>query len=768
MVNPKCTFVIDATFLFDASHKVFFGTPLLVVDGEDHTFLFGVVRDFLRLRRSLGIRRAAVVIGDDACRVTTPANIEKVTAFLKALRIPVVHEPETRVLDLCSMLSPIAAYFVTRNRHLLRFAGGKRVIILIGDKGEPEALDAAAIASRCGIGPDRIPAFLALTEGPAGTTLTRRQATALLQRYGDLPNLLENSSVVSARQTRARLRENKAILLERFRQLRPIRNASDITLDVDDRELDLDTDRAAELLKAHSFHSLVRLLPVPKGVQIRVCSSVKPARSYHAVTTADGISSLVSRLASAEVCALDTESSGKDAHNAELFGVSFSVKSGEAFYLPVVPDDLQGVGPEAALRALKNIVGGHTNFVGHNTKYDWVLLRRHGIEICHVHFDTMLAAHECFGDWDLLNLPHLAKRLLGKEITPYKDVVPKGQTFLDVPFTEMVNHACQDADTTIQLYRVLQEETVRRGILEQYRNETLRLAATLVNWEIEGIPVRTDRLSRLRRTVLNAVDAAQAAIVDFAGVVFDVNAEKEIRSILRRDAKIADLMGSRKATLSVLEDLAISHHLPRLVVKHRRAQRLLRRIEAILSAVEKGRLHPVFSQTKNAYDQLAAVNPSLFEDWGNVAVGSCFTHPVKVHFRSAGGSLDTVERLSGDVILRQDRRAARIPSRFLKVETLLDDVDDQDLLLCIMTGSSNEKLCHRFLCDRSSIAAIRHELATRYVALFRWLRSYRRETLDRGFAANGGRRRWLDGLGSSNVEKRERAANTAVRWLLRY
>ena len=81
---------------------------------------------------------------------------------------------------------------------------------------------------------------------------------------------------------------------------------------------------------------------------------------------------------------------------------------------------------------------------------------------------------------------------------------------------------------------------------------------------------------------------------------------------------------------------------------------------------------------------------------------------------------------------------------------------------------SNERLCRGFLCERSTAMSIRHDLATRYAASFKWLEVYRRQTLEQGFAVDGDRRRWLDGLGSSNVEKREHAVNFAVRWSLRY
>ena len=80
-----------------------------------------------------------------------------------------------------------------------------------------------------------------------------------------------------------------------------------------------------------------------------------------------------------------------------------------------------------------------------------MLLRRAGLPIRRLHFDTMLAAFDCHGDWPFFNLSYLAKHLLGKEVKSYHDVVGDGFSFLDLPFREMINHGCQDADVTLRL-----------------------------------------------------------------------------------------------------------------------------------------------------------------------------------------------------------------------------------------------------------------------------------------------------------------------------
>ena len=640
---------------------------------------------------------------------------------------------------------------------------------MIKSKNETTILDSAAVTSSLGIGPECIPAFLALTDGPPSAALTRRQAVSLLQRHPNLSQVLDDPSVVSSRQAKHKLRENGPVFRDRFRQFTPGAAGQRSRLHVEQLALEIDNDRSAELLRSHGFHSLVRLLPLARSTVACQARDDRRGPFYHAVTTPDGIRSLATRIVSAGVCALDTESNGKNPHTADLFGVSFSVKKGESFYVPALADDLNGtVARDAVLEALQHIFKSRIKFVGHNVKYDYVLLRRNGLEIPNIHFDTMLAAYECFGDWDLLNLPFVAKKLLGKEIKSYKEIVRRGETFLDVPFKEILLHACEDADVTLQLYRVLHKELIRRGLMDQYRSETISWVATLGKWEIDGVLVDGNRLLHLRTELLEQVDRARTAIMRSTDVTFDPDAEEDLSRVLRRDRGIADLMGDRKATLRLLEDLAICHPLPRLLVMHRRLQKQLRHVEGILRATESGRVHPVFSQTSNDHGQLTAIRPKLFEDFGHALVSGCFDHPLRRQFRSARRSLDIVQDLTGDTLLKKHRQAAGDSGRFLTTEMALNDMDHEDLLLSIMIGMSNSKLCRRFLCNRSAVASIRHDLEIQYFMSFRWLDEYRKETVERGYALDGDRRRWFDGLRSSNLAKRQSAVDSAVRWLLRY
>ena len=220
MPDAPAIFFIDGTGLLEASQKSFLGAPLLVVDGEDHTFLFGVIRDLLRLRQKLGINQGVFVIGEEAHKITTDANIEKSVAFLKQLGIAVVHDSHVHVLDLCGGLASLVTHVVTQDRSLLQFAkDGRRVVLF--DKEAIDVFTCETVISRLSVAPDSVPAFLALTSGPEHAVLTKREAIALLQQPGDLAEKIADPSTVSSRTIRNKLKANDDVILRRLKQFSP-------------------------------------------------------------------------------------------------------------------------------------------------------------------------------------------------------------------------------------------------------------------------------------------------------------------------------------------------------------------------------------------------------------------------------------------------------------------------------------------------------------------------------------------------------------------
>ena len=456
-----------------------------------------------------------------------------------------------------------------------------------------------------------------------------------------------------------------------------------------------------------------------------------------------GLQSAVAALRASQCCAVDTESSGRDPHSAELYGISISCKHGEAFYIPTLEQDIKGVERSRTMAVLREVFEGSIEVFGHNLKYDYVLLRRNGINIANIGFDTMLAAYDCFGDADFLNLQYLAKRLLGRTIRAHKDIVG------------------------LQLTGVLQQELARREIDQQYRNETLSLVKTLGDLECDGVPVDLSRLNSVRHSLADQAAHVKEAVIGRVGSCFNLDSDQEVTAVLKMDQVLAKVIGFRKVNGKLLEELAIGHETARLLVRYSRCQKRLRNIEAVLQSVQNGRVHPVFSQTRTDHCRLSSVKPKLFDSDNIKDLQLCLPGGLRQFFSDSRKALGILANEAGDNVLQSDLVAAEGCCR-LKSIPPLEDGDHFQFLLSIVTGVSDHQLCRIFLLDRSAVAAIRHDFQARYSSTFFWLDRFFKETAANGFASAHGRRRYFDGLRSSNLEKRNSALHSAVKWLLQW
>jgi hypothetical protein len=129
MVRPKDSFLIDTAFMIERTQKTFFETPLLTLDGKDHTFTFGFARDFLRMRRRLGIRHSMLVIGKDSHTLTSEHHLHDVMDFLQRFELPYINDPFNGNLQIVASLCAQFSHIVTADRRLLQLASDHLMIL---------------------------------------------------------------------------------------------------------------------------------------------------------------------------------------------------------------------------------------------------------------------------------------------------------------------------------------------------------------------------------------------------------------------------------------------------------------------------------------------------------------------------------------------------------------------------------------------------------------------------------------------------------------
>jgi len=771
MVALNEVVVMDLTFLLESSEKSFYGAPLFCgPQGEDNTVLYGVTRALLRLRNSVGIANGIIIIGKEAASVSSEKNVNRLVQLLRKLRVAVVYEPKAAAASLCRCLSSAARWVLTQNKVLFQLASNEfGVIVPDMASGGLEVITGEALKVSLGIRPDQVPSFLALTEGGKQAVFTKRQAVRLLEVHDSLEKALQHLSTVSSNGVRRLLSANKEVLVGRLRDMRleeavcpfPAFAGPELVFIRDDRN-------DVEILREYGFWSLVRLLPRSMTTGVPISANVKREVQYKAIRNEVGMRELQALVSKSEVCAMDTEASDKDPRNASLLGVAFSVNAGEAFYVPLTKVDLDGTSPEAIKIRLSKLFAGRTKFVGHNVKFDYVLLRRHGITIKHVFFDTMLAAYECFGDWEFFNLGAVVKKLIGKDIKRYKDIVGDGETLSDLPFGEVVEHGCADADMTLRLYHRLENELEKRSLLTQFSRQAMVLLRALAGKECTGVRLNMAAVYRRREVLTEDAATLRSAVIAEAGKEFDIDSLAEITKVLRDISPLCEQIGRRRLTLSQLEELAGTHSLSRLIVKYSRVQKLVRQLEVICREAKEGRVFPIFSQHRSEYGALSSTGPRICEPDGPLEATAVMDEVVRERMEDRGRSIGILQQITEDEVLKRDMRGWSKHSSLMGRDAVMRNLDQRDLLLATAIGLSDAALCRRFLIDRAKVPGIRRALAARYVKVFTWLADYRRDAMNQGFACHDGERKYLAGLKSSDINKRHKALRSVIQWLIRY
>jgi hypothetical protein len=420
---------------------------------------------------------------------------------------------------------------------------------------------------------------------------------------------------------------------------------------------------------------------------------------------------------------------------------------------------------EDVVRAIKKICGSGVRFVGHNIKYDSLLLRRNGMEVCDLHFDTMLAAYDCHGDWPFFNLPYVCKQVLGAQLKSYSDTVGDDETFLDMPLAAMVNHACQDADHTFRLYPVLSDQLRVRRILGQFVEGTMGVLRRLADLEYHGIAVDLEKVGRIRKQLLRRSEQLNISICAKAGRVVDVESLDDLKAVVAERVELRTYIGARRVTVPTLEQIAANVPLARHIVDLKRIHGRIARLESLYANVRNGRVYPLFNQISSRAG-LVTGRPNVFGSEGLPELKSSFERKAREFFTDPAKSLETLGRITKDPLLQ--RSTTDGPRRRSRKTSLLAGVEQDDLLLRLAIGQSDSELARRFMTERSAISRVRYDLEMEHRKMFRWLKKNRFKALDNGYAENGRLRKYIDGLKSSDLARRQEAARHVVRWLVRY
>jgi hypothetical protein len=329
----------------------------------------------------------------------------------------------------------------------------------------------------------------------------------------------------------------------------------------------------------------------------------------------------------------------------------------------------------------------------------------------------------------------------------------------------LVEHGCADADAALGLYSRLSKILKEKGIDKQFDSDVMPLLRLLGDKELDGVRVNIGVIMRTKDALASEVERARVSIIAEAGKQFDLDSMKDITTVFRAFDGLRDQIGRQPLRPGQLEQLAQGNELARAIVLYRRLQKQMRQLDAICKGEKYGKVFPLFSQLKAAHGSVSSADPRLFEPESALPPGAVLDKDIRQRIPDENRALDILQQLSGDRALKEDRQAGK--NEFIGGEQpSLVGLCHTHVLVSLSIGASNAALCKRFLIDARRASVLREEVTGRYPTLFGWLEECRRNIVSSGFASSGELVRYWEGLGSSDMEKRNRALRSAVRWLI--
>ena len=385
---------------------------------------------------------------------------------------------------------------------------------------------------------------------------------------------------------------------------------------------------------------------------------------YQLIDTEEKRNEIIKKLLSAKILALDTETTGTEPMLADLVGMSFSDEENHAYYIPV-PQDFNEA--QKIVQAFKPVFENEASLkVGQNIKYDMIMLHHYGIEVKGPLFDTMLA-HYVLQPELRHNMDYLAEIYLHYKTIHIDELIgAKGKNqknMRDLSPTDIYMYACEDADITLQLKNILEQELKKEGVEQLFYEIEMPLEPVLVNMETNGVLLDTSALKQTSVLYNQRMTEIEQEIYQLAGMRFNISSPKQVGDILFKEMKLIEKpkktkTGQYVTSEEVLESLRHKHPIVGKILDYRGLKKLLSTyIDALPELINPrtGRIHTSFNQAVTATGRLSSSNPNLqnipVRDDDGKEIRKCFIPDPGCEFFSADYSqieLRIMAHLSGD------------------------------------------------------------------------------------------------------------------------
>ncbi|MFT5163875.1 MAG: DNA polymerase-1 [Alteromonadaceae bacterium] len=671
---PENPFILvdGSSYLFRAYHSP---PHLTNSKGEATGAIYGVVNMIKSLMRQFKPSHIAIVFDAKgktfrndmykeykANRPPMPDDlrdqIAPIHAIIKAMGLPLISISGVEADDVIGTLSErasklgIATLISTGDKDMAQLVNEHVTLI---NTMTNVVMDADGVAEKFGVRPELIIDYLALMGDkvdniPGVPGVGEKTAVAMLQGLGSCESIYQNLDKLAGlgfrgSKTMAKKMADNKDLLDLSYELATIKLDVDIEQSIDDfKTTDADTDRLIELFGECEFRRWLAELLGETGKIAPAVKATTAARAaggegeaaampapienvdYQTILSQAQFDQWLDKLNNSELFAFDTETTSLDYMQAQLVGVSFAVKEGEAAYLPLghdypgAPDQLNLAD---ALEKLKPLLeDASKKKVGQNLKYDKSVLANYGINLDGIAFDTMLESYVLQSVGTRHNMDALALKYLGVNTISFEDVAGKGKkqlTFNQIEVEKAAPYAAEDADITLRLHNAIWSQLSNIPTLTSiFSDIELPLLPVLSKIERRGVLIDSKLLQQQSNELGARLIELEKQAFALAGHEFNLGSPKQLQQVLFEEMGLPVVKKTPKGAPStaeeVLVELAHEYELPKVIMSHRGLSKLKSTYTDKLPLMvdsNTGRVHTSYQQAVAATGRLSSTDPNL-------------------------------------------------------------------------------------------------------------------------------------------------------------
>ena len=677
--DKNTVYILDSYGLIYRCYFAFINRPLTNKDGNNVSAIFGFFRNLHSILKHYNPQFIACAMDSKtatfrhemykeykATRNKTPedlhAQIPWIDEILTDLGIPVLQCDGYEADDI---IATVAKKCAQQGKSCRILSGDKDLMQLVTETTQilkPDHADVwkvtgpQGVQAEWGVPPEQLLDLLSLYGDSADNIpgvqgVGVKTAGKLLEQYKNLDGIYEHiDEIKGAMQKKLIDGKENAYFSQKLIRLCDTVPCSDID-DAVNNPIQLNFEKAAQKLNQYGVPAVAKQyaeLAVESGTSTNATTMIQSQSEesqteqvpslevkqnqgdYSVVTNLEELQNYINLIEENEkIVAFDCETTSLDTLNTQLVGFSLSSQAGKGIYVPLYTsnlfENLDFIPQDKALEQIARLFNNpQVTVILHNGKFDYKVLRSSGIKInnnkvsCKL-IDTMIAEWLLNSDKTGKNsysLEYLAETKLGLKGIEYEDLVPKGQTFADLPVEKAYPYAAEDADFTFQLWQKLEPQLKSQNLYELFTSTEMRLMPLLAEMEIQGIHLDSQTLYDYNKELTIGIEDIQNKIYSTVGHAFNIASPKQLQEVLFTERGLKPTKKTKtgySTDTSVLEELALYDPVPKMILEYRELAKLQSTyVETLPSMCDKNeRIHTDFIQTGTATGRLSCREPNL-------------------------------------------------------------------------------------------------------------------------------------------------------------